>query len=135
MKSQASVSTPKTASKPKKRPLVKRGLPPTAGAGNILVVKAGEEIRENVQSRLDAMKKDYETVEFHWNKLITDPTYNETKEYHPNSQLLAKWELLEGVKTLVDFKTRMKRLKVYVDHFQPGTDYELTVNDLVEILS
>jgi hypothetical protein len=132
-----STQKPKAAPspKPKKRPLIARGLPAAPGAGNIFVVKQGEELRANLSDRLEAMKRDFEKVEFFWSKIIKDPTFSETREYPELSQLTAMWELREGVRNLQEFKGRMKRLKVQTDFFEVGKDYELTVNEVVEILS
>lgn len=121
--------------KPVKRILVKRGLPPLPGSGNIIVRKRGEDLRVNVIDRLEAMKKDFEKIEFYWSKIITSSTFNETKEYPELSNLAAMWELREGVRNLQEYKTKMKRLKVMLDHFQPDHDYELTVDEATEIMS
>jgi hypothetical protein len=98
-------------------------------------VKSGEDLREGIVPLLTAMKADYESIEFHWGKLMSDPTYFETKEYPGNTSLVVKWELQVGIRTLVDYKSRMKRLKTLIDHFKPGYDYELTLKEVVEILS
>lgn len=133
MKNRAASPTRKTSSK--RRSLVKRGLPPMPGSDNLVVVKRGEDLSEALSARLGEMKKDFETVEFYWNKLVDDPTYNETREFPDHSRLVAKWELREGVRGFQEYKSRMKRLKTLIDHFQPGYDYELTVKEVVEILS
>lgn len=136
-KSQLAVVTPKTAARPfkGKRKLIRRGVESRPGAGNILVIRPGEFLRENVQERLNAMKADFESIEFHWTKIMTMPHYHETREYPKLVELSGKWQLKEGVKDLVEFRGKMKRLKVLVDHFQPGHDYELFVDEVVEILN
>jgi hypothetical protein len=105
------------------------------GSDNLIVVKSGDDLHVGLTALLDEMKADYETIEFHWSKLVSDSNYFETKEYPGNTSLLAKWELRAGVRTLIDYKSRMKRLKTLIDHFKPGYDYELTVKETVEILS
>jgi hypothetical protein len=131
---------PKSTQKPKaarspKRLLVARGLPAAPGVGNIFVVKRGEDLKANLTERLEAMKRDFEKVEFFWSKVIKDPQFSETREYPELSQLMAMWELREGVRNLQEYKGRMKRLKVQVDFFEDGKDYQLTMNEVVEILS
>lgn len=118
-----------------KRRVIPRGLPPTPGVMNILVVKSGRELHENLQTRLEAMKLGYEKVEFFWTKLVNDPSFNETREYPELSQVVRNWELAEGVKDFLEYKTKMKRLKALLDHFQPDCDYELTVAEAAEVLS
>lgn len=118
-----------------KRILVKRQVSPVAGAGNIIVVKSGEEIRAGLIPRYQAMEKDAQTVDFYWNRLVVDPNYNETKEYPLHTNIINKWMVQENVKVLPEFKARMTRLKILIDHFQPGHDYELSVDELVGILT
>ena len=135
-KKSSTASIPKPRAEPsRKRKLVKRELPAAPGAGRIIVVKKGEDLRAGIQSRLDAMKADYETIEFFWTKIITSPDYASTREYPEHSQKASLWELREGVKNFQEYKTKMKRFKVLVDHFQEGFDYELTIDEVVEILS
>ena len=117
------------------RKIVKRGLPPLLGSGNLVVIKKGEDLLTGLQDRLGVMKKDFETVEFFWSKVMKDPTYNETKEWPDHLAMVTKWELQEGVKNLAEYKAKMRRMETLIDHFQPGHDYELTVNEVVEISS
>lgn len=133
-KSQPASATPKTTSS-KKRKFVARGLPPTPGVMNLLVVKRGEDLRVNLQSRLSAMQADFEKVEFFWSKMIKDRTFNETREYSEYGQVVMDWELREGVKDVTEYKNKMKRLKVLIDHFADGMDFELTVSEVAEVLS
>jgi hypothetical protein len=129
---------PLTASVTRKtvrRKLVKRGLPPVSGVANMIVVRSGDEIHSNLHARLDEMKKSFEKVEFFWDHLINDTNFNDSKEYKEYGEVVRGWELREGVKDLIDFKGKMKRLKVLLDHFRPGFDYELTVQEAVEVVS
>lgn len=129
---------PKTAGKPgleKLRPLVSRGLPPTPGIANLIVIKSGEELHAAFEERLEAMKKDFEKVQFFWTHLIGDPNFHDSKEFKEYGDVVRGWELQAGLKDLVDYKNKMKRLKVLIDHFKPGFDYELTVQEVVEALS
>lgn len=136
MESTPTVATPKSrADRSPERPIVRRGLPATPGAGNLLVLKSGEELRENLLARLEAMKDAFETVKFYWEHILKDPDYNSTREYPEHSQHVAMWELRENVKDFAEYKSKMKRLKILADHFEPGKDYELTVDEAVEILS
>lgn len=132
-----STQKPKAARslKAPKRALVKRILPPASGAGNLIVVKSGEDLRGNLEDRLNQMKRDYEKIEFYWSKMITSPTFGETKEFPELSNLASMWELREGVRNLHEYKTKMKKLKVMLDHFKAGNDYELTVDEATEIVS
>ena len=126
-------------SKPRK--LVKRSLKNRPGSGNLIVIKSGEELRQNLQSRLDAMKVDFEKIEFDAKKTIESTykekpiSYSETKEYRAYGELMALWEIREGVGSYHDYRKKMKRLKILIDHFDPAKDYELTVDEAVEILS
>lgn len=129
----AADATPKT--KPPPRKLIRRGLPATPGVMNLLVVKRGEELRENLQARLSAMQADFEKVEFFWQKMVKDRGFNETREYAEYGQVVMDWELREGVKDLLEYKNKMKRLKVLIDHFAPGLDFELSVAEVAEVLS
>lgn len=133
-KAEKSTQKPKAGRSPKRK-LVKRGLPPTHGSGNLIVVKRGEDLRANVEDRLGLMKRDFEKIEFYWSKLIKDPTFNETKEYPELTNLASMWELREGTRNLQEYKMKMKRLKVMLDHFRDGYDYELTVDEATEIVS
>jgi len=98
-------------------------------------VRSGEDLLRNVTERLELMKRDFEKIEFYWSKIIKDPTFNETKEYPELTNLASMWELREGVRNLMEYKMKMKRLKVMTDHFRPGHDYELTVDEATEIVS
>jgi hypothetical protein len=81
------------------------------------------------------MKRDFEKMEFHAQKMLSDVEYHETKEYPELLAMEATWKMREGVGDFVEYKSKMKRLKLLIDHFQPGKDYELTVDEAVEILS
>jgi hypothetical protein len=119
-----------------KRTLVKRGIPAIAGAGKIFVVKRGEDLRSALETRYVLMQKDVEMVEFFWDTLMKpEKNYSETKEWPEHLAKINKWELQEGVKTVHDFRAKMRKLKVWIDHFQAGRDYELTVDEVVEIQS
>lgn len=123
--------TPKTS----RRKLVPRGLPQTPGVANMIVIRSGDEINGHLSAELEAMKKDFVQVEFFWNHIVNDPNFNDSREYNEYGPIVRKWELDAGVKDLVDYKSRMKRLKVLLDHFRPGSDYELTVQEAVEVVS
>lgn len=116
-----------------RRPLMRRGLLPTPGADNLLVVKAGEDLRAGLEERLGAMKADFEKVEFFWSKTLSMPEFSQTREYTELAQMIGRWEMIEGVRDILQFKAKMKRLKTLLDLFQPGCDYELTVREVVEI--
>lgn len=128
---------PPTASATRKtaRKLVPRGLPPTPGVANMIVIRSGDDIRGNLVARLEEMKRDFEKIEFFWTKLLQDSNFHDSREYHENGELVRKWELQEGVKDLIEYKNKMKRLKILIDHFRPGFDYELTVQEAVEVVS
>lgn len=117
------------------RVLVKRLVPPVAGSGNIVVVKSGEELLKNIAYRLGLMQRDQATVELFWDKIMTDTTYNETKEFPDHNKMVQRWELKEGVKLPGQFRAKMRRFEIFAAHFKPGHDYELTVDELVEILT
>lgn len=129
-------ATQKTQVEPTpEREFVRRKIKNRLGAGNILIIKKGEDLRSNLKDRLQAMKDDFADMKFHAEKLLTDMTYNETKEYPGFAQREITWQLTEGVANFIEYKSKMKRLKLLIDHFQPGKDYELTVDEAVEILS
>jgi hypothetical protein len=132
----ASVTQKPKAARSRKRILVKRGIPAVAGAGKIVVVKRGEDLRSSLETRYNLMQNDIETVEFFWNTLMKpEKDYSGTKEWPEHLALVNKWELHEGVKTIYDYRAKMRKLKVWIDHFQAGHDYELTVDEVVEIQS
>jgi hypothetical protein len=105
------------------------------GAGNIVTVRRGEDLRASLETRISAMRADFERVEFYWDKTVNDPEYHASREYPGDSAIVKKWDLLENVRDLVEFRKKVKWLEVLREHFQPGRDYELTVNEVVEILS
>lgn len=117
------------------RELVSRPANRPSGAGHILVVKSGEELKKNIASRLEAMQADYQTVDFFWGNLGKDSDYSEAKEWKDHFGIVTKWELQEGVRNLQDYKAWMKRLTVLRDYFDPAKDYELTVDEVVDLLS
>ena len=126
------------------RTLVKREAENRPGSGNIVVVKSGEELLENLQPRLAAMKADWEKIEFDAVKTMEDGynprtvPYVESREFKEYAQLLGNWELKEGTQRGFDYfayRAKMRRLEVLVAHFKPGHDYELTVDEVVEILT
>jgi hypothetical protein len=124
------------AGRSRKRVLVKRGIPAASGASKIFVVKRGEDLRELLSTRYNLMQKDLETVEFFWNTLMKpEKDYSGTKEWPDHLALVNKWELHEGVKSIYDYRAKMRKIKVWLDHFQAGHDYELTVDEVVEIQS
>jgi hypothetical protein len=135
--------TPEETKTPESKPrkLVKRAIKNRPGSGNLIVVKSGEELRQNLQARLDSMKVDFEKIEFDAKKTIESTykektiPYSETKEYREYGALMANWEIREGVGSYHDYRKKMKRLKILIDHFDPEKDYELTVDEAVEILS
>jgi hypothetical protein len=134
-KPEAATQRPK-AGRSRRRILVKRALPITPGASNILVVKSGKDIHAMLEPRYAAMMKDYETVEFFWNTLMQpQKEYSDSKEWAGHLALVNKWELQEGVKNVYDYRAKMRRLKVWMDHFNPSKDYELTVAEVVEMQS
>lgn len=129
-------STPKTkGDRSRKRELVRRGTKNRPGAGNLLVIRSGEDLRGNLEGRLAAMKDDFERMEFHAKKTISDFTYNETKEYPDNLALEMTWKLRENIRDFMEYKAKMKRLKILIDHFQKDKNYQLTVDEVVEIFS
>ena len=81
------------------------------------------------------MRTDFETIEFFWEKTMNDPEYSSSREYPGNMVIVKKWELKEGVKDLMEYRKRMKWIEALAVHFQPGRDYELTINEIMEILS
>ena len=127
---QAASATRKTA-----RKLVPRGLPPTPGIANMIVVRSGDDIHSNLAARLEDMKKAFERVEFFWSHLVNDTNFHDSKEFREYGEVVRDWELREGVKDFIEYKNKMKRLKVLIDHFKPGFDYELTVQEAVEVVS
>jgi hypothetical protein len=137
MAQKASVGTQKPkAARSRRRVLVKRGIPPVAGASKIIVIKRGEDLLAGLKDRYALMQKDLETVEFFWNTLMKpEKDYSGSKEWPEHLALVNKWELHEGVKSIYDYRAKMRKLKVWIDHFQAGRDYELTVDEVVEIQS
>lgn len=132
----ASIQSPKAGRSRKRRPLIKRGLPLSPGAGKIVVIKHGEDLRRLLEDRFALMQKDLETVEFFWDTLMKpEKQYSETKEWPEHLAMVNKWELQEGVKSIYDYRSKMRKLKIWIEHFQPGCDYELTVDEVVEIQS
>jgi hypothetical protein len=130
-------ATPKPkAALSRKRVLVRRLIAAAPGAGNIVVIKRGEDLRELLTTRYNLMQKDLETVEFFWNTLMKpEKDYSGTKEWPEHLNLVNKWELHEGVKSIYEYRAKMRKLKAWIDHFQSGSDYQLTVNEVVEIQS
>lgn len=128
---------PQTASDTRKtaRKLVPRGLSPTPGIASMIVVRSGDDIHSNLVARLEEMKRDFKRVEFFWTKLLQDPNFHDSREFRDDGEIVRGWELQEGVKDLIDYKNKMKRLKVLLDHFRPGFNYELTVQEAVEVVS
>jgi hypothetical protein len=114
---------------------VQRGLPPTPGAENIIVVKRGEDLQANLKSQLEMMENDREQVEFWWTKGLTDPQFSESREHKEYAPTIMKWEMEYGIRNLPEYRAKIRRLKVLIDHFNPGYDYELTVAEVVEIQS
>lgn len=124
----------KTAPPPtKERTIVRRGTKPKRGSGNILVTKRGEDLRQELEARYSAMEADLKQVEFFWDKIMSDAQFSETREWNELRPILSKWEISENVKTIIDYRGKMRRLKTLIDHFKPGYDYELTVDEVVEI--
>jgi len=117
------------------RPLVKRGLPPTPGANNLIIVKAGEWILDRLEPRLQAMVRDLEKYEFFWDRLTRDPQFNESVEWKASHQLQLDWKLREGVDLPDQYRAKMNKLRIFCEHFVRGNDYELTVSEIVEILA
>ena len=136
MEKPANATQKPKAGRSRKRVLVKRGIPAVAGAGKIVVVKKGEDLRANLEARHGLMLKDLETIEFFWDTLMKpEKDYSGSKEWPEHLARVNKWELQEGVKSIYDYRAKMRKLKTWIDHFQPGRDYELTVDEVVEILS
>lgn len=118
------------------RKVIPRGLPAAPGVGNILIVKRGDELRAALMARLEPMKKDFPDVERYWVNIITNSEFgHQYKEYTPLTNLVSGWELKEGVKDLIAYKNKMKRLKTLIDHFNPEYDYELTIDEVTELNS
>ncbi len=105
-------STPKTAQTRsyKKRKFVPRGTEPASGSGNIIVKKRGEDLRQELQIRYQAMKDDLKKVEFFWSKIMNDNHFSETREWGEIRPIIFRYELDENVKTIVDYRNKMRRL-------------------------
>ena len=131
MSQKTAAAIPKTG----RRKLVPRNLLPAPGIANLIVIRSGDEIRRNLSGRLADMMTDLEKVEFFWDKLIRKQDFHETREYHEYGDLARKWELQEGVKDLMEYRNKMNRFRVLLGHFHDGFDYELTVQEAVEVLS
>ena len=130
-------NTPKTGkdSPSNGRIRVPRGLPPTPGAINLITLKSGEDLQANLKTQLEEMEKDKYQVEFWWTKGLTDPNFSDSKEHKEYAAAVMKWEMEHEIRSLPEFRTKMRRLKTLIDHFNPGYDYELTVGEVVEIFS
>lgn len=121
--------------------IVMRGVLPQLGAGNIFVVKSGEFLRQNLASRIKSMEEDYDKIKFHEEKGIessfrpNSEPYSSSKEYVLYGEILQKWLLREGIGGFAEFRSKLNRLRTLFDHFQEGMNYELTVDEVVEILS
>ena len=122
-------------SPPNGRIKVLRGLPPTPGAINLITVKSGEDLQANLKVQLEEMEKDKHQVEFWWTKGLTDQNFSDSKEHKEYAVTVMKWEMEYGIRSLPEFREKMRRLKTLIDHFNPGYDYELTVGEVVEIFS
>lgn len=121
---------------PKKpRELIKRQIPLVSGAGHIVVVKSGEDLRASLTPRYEAMARDLEKFEFYWDRIVTDSTYHETREFPDHNRMAKRWMALETVNTPQQYRARMKKLKTWLDYFKPGSDYELSVDEVVEIVA
>lgn len=127
--------TQKKKAVPSLKKIIRRNLPPSPGVDNLLTIKSGKELLENLTTRHEIMKRDYTDVEFFWNKLISDSSFNGTIEYPKLSKLVAGWELKEGIKSLEDYKKKLKWLKTLIDHFDSDYNYELRIHEVVEIFS
>jgi len=88
---------------------VPRGLPPTPGISNIIVVRSGDGLNSLFRDRLRAMEDDFKKVEFFWNHLVNDPSFHECREYKEYGDVVRGWELRENIRTLAEYKTKMER--------------------------
>ncbi len=133
------VEVPAAAPPPKpfkgKRTLVKRGTPALPGASNLIVLKRGEDILKDLLPRYEAMKTDLPKMELFWSKVVTDATFFDTKEYPELSRMSSQWQMKEDVPDIIRYRNKMNKIKVWIDHFKIGHDYELTVSEVAEILS